>query len=59
MDKDIRERDLEDIKHDDELLMCTPSDEATQNPIPLSQEEEDKVSHFPFHVFDDTIFYDS
>jgi hypothetical protein len=40
--------------------MCAPpSDEAIQEPIPPAQEEEDEVSHFPFQVFDDTLFYDS
>jgi hypothetical protein len=40
--------------------MCAPpSDEAIRNPIPPAQEEEDEVSHFPFQVFDDTLFYDS
>ena len=50
----------EDIKHDDEVLMCAnPSDEAVLNIFPLSQEQEDEVSHFPFQVFDDTLFCDS
>jgi hypothetical protein len=40
--------------------MCYfPSDESIQEPIPHAQEEEDDVSHFPFQVFDDTLFYDS
>ena len=40
--------------------MCAPpSDEAIQNPIFPAQEEEDEVSHFPFQVFDNTLFYDS
>jgi hypothetical protein len=56
----VEEREPEDIKHDDEVLMCAPpSDEAIPNPIPPAQEEEDEVSHFPFQVFDDTLFYDS
>jgi hypothetical protein len=56
----VEEREPEDIKHDDEVLMCAPpSDEAIQEPIPPAQEEEDEVSHFPFQVFDDTLFYDS
>jgi hypothetical protein len=40
--------------------MCTPPlDEAIPNTFPPTQEEEDEVSHFPFQVFDDTLFYDS
>jgi hypothetical protein len=40
--------------------MCTPpSDEAIHDPIPPTQEEENEVNHFPFHIFDDTLFYDS
>jgi hypothetical protein len=40
--------------------MCAPpSDEAIPNPIPPAREEEDEFSHFPFQVFDDTLFYDS
>jgi hypothetical protein len=40
--------------------MCAPpSDEAIPNPFPPAQEEEDEVSHFPFQVFNDTLFYDS
>jgi hypothetical protein len=48
------------IKDDDEVLMyAPPSDEAIQEPIPSAQEEKDEVSHFPFQVFDDTLFYNS
>jgi hypothetical protein len=40
--------------------MCAPtSDESIQEPIHPAQEEEDEVSHFPFQVFDDTLFYES
>ena len=40
--------------------MCAPpSDEAIWDPIPPAQKEEDEVSHFPFQVFDDSLFYDS
>jgi hypothetical protein len=54
----VEEKEPEDIKHD-EVLMCAPhSDEAIPNPFPPAQEEEDEVSHFPFQVFDDTLFYD-
>jgi hypothetical protein len=56
----VEEPEPEDIKHDDEVLMCAPpSDEAIPNPIFPTQEEEDEVSHFPFQVFDNTLFYDS
>ena len=40
--------------------MCAPPyDEAIRDPIPPTQKEEDEVIHFPFQVFDDTLFYDS
>ena len=40
--------------------MCDPpSDEAIRDPIPPTQKEEDEVSHFPFQVFDDALFYGS
>jgi hypothetical protein len=40
--------------------MCAPpSNEAIPIPFPPTQEEEDEVSHFPFHLFDDTLFCDS
>jgi hypothetical protein len=36
----VEEREPEDIKHDDEVLMCAPpSDESIQDPIPPAQEE--------------------
>ena len=42
-----------------EALVTAPqSDEALQDPVPLAQDEENKVSHFPFQLFDDTLFYD-
>ena len=54
----VEEWEPEDIKHDDEILMyAPPSDEAIQEPIPCAQEKKDEVSHFPFQVFDDTLFY--
>jgi hypothetical protein len=56
----VEEQEPKDIKHDDEVLMSAPpSNEAIQEPIPPAQEEEDEVSHFPFQVFDDTVFCDS
>jgi hypothetical protein len=52
----VEERDIEYIKHDDEVLMCDPSaTEAIHEHIPPTQEEEDEVSRFPFQVFDETI----
>jgi hypothetical protein len=40
--------------------MCAPpSNEAIPDPILPTQEEEDEFSHYPFQVFDDTLFYDS
>jgi hypothetical protein len=56
----VEELEPEDIKHDDEVLMCPPpSDEAIQNPIFPAQEEDDEVSLFHFQDFDITLFYDS
>jgi hypothetical protein len=47
----VEEREPEDIKHDDEVLMCgPPSDEAIHELISPAQEEKDEVSHFPFPV---------
>jgi hypothetical protein len=48
------------VNYEDEALVTAPrSDEALQDPISLAQGEENEVSHFPFHFFDDTLFYDS
>jgi hypothetical protein len=56
----VEEQELEDVNHEDEVLMCVPPfDEAIQDPIPPTQEEESEVNHFPFQVFDDALFYDS
>jgi hypothetical protein len=56
----VKEREPEDIKHDDKVLMCAPPfNEAIQEPISPAQEEEDEASHFPFQVFDDILFSDS
>jgi hypothetical protein len=40
-------------------MFAPPSDESIPNYFPSAQEEEDEVSHFPFQVFHDTLFYDS
>jgi hypothetical protein len=47
------------VNYEDEALITAPSDEALQDPISPAQDEENKVSHFPFQFFDDTLFYDS
>jgi hypothetical protein len=39
--------------------MCTPpSNESIHDPIPLAQEEENEVNHYPFRIFDDTLLCD-
>jgi hypothetical protein len=49
-----------DVNYEDEAPVTTlQSDEALQDPIPPTQDEENEVSHFPFQFFDDTLFYDS
>jgi hypothetical protein len=56
----VEEREPEDVKHEDEMLMCAPTfDKAIQDHIPPAQEEKNKVDRFPFQVFDDALFYDS
>jgi hypothetical protein len=48
------------VSHEDEVLVFAPPfDEVIQASIPPAQEEENVVSHFPFQVFDDALFYDS
>jgi hypothetical protein len=44
---------------DDALVSSLSSDESLQDPISPTQDEENEVNHFPFQVFDDTLFYDS
>jgi hypothetical protein len=41
------------------LVLAPPSNKDLQYPIPSTQDEENEVSHFPFHFLDDTLFYDS
>jgi hypothetical protein len=49
-----------EVNYEDEALVTAPSfDEALQDPISPAQDEENEVSHFPFHFFDDTLLYDS
>jgi hypothetical protein len=49
-----------EVSYEDEaLVFAPPSHEALQDPISLAQDEENEVNHFPFQVFDDTLFYDS
>jgi len=44
----VEEKELEDVNHEDEVLMSAPpSNEAIQDPI-LPAQEETKVNHFPF-----------
>jgi hypothetical protein len=48
------------VSYEDEALVSTPSsDESLQDPISPTQDKENEVNHFPFQVFDDTLFYDS
>jgi hypothetical protein len=48
------------ICHEDEVMVSAPPfDEVIQASIHPTQEEENVVSHFPFQVFDDALFYDS
>jgi hypothetical protein len=48
------------VNYEDEALVSAPPfDEALQDPISSAQDEENEVSHFPFQVFDNTLFYDS
>jgi hypothetical protein len=47
------------VNYEDEaFVFAPPSDEALQDPISPAQDEENEVSHFPFHFFDDLLFYD-
>jgi hypothetical protein len=49
-----------DMNYEDEAPIIAPQfDEALQDPVPPTQDEENEVSHFPFQSFDDTLFYDS
>jgi hypothetical protein len=55
----LKSESLKDIKHDDEVLMCTPPfDEVIQAFDAPAQEEVNMVSYFPFQDFDDALFYD-
>jgi hypothetical protein len=36
-----------------------PPNEAIHKPSPPAQQQDDKVSFFPFQDFDDTLFHDS
>jgi hypothetical protein len=48
------------VNYEDEAPVTAPqSDEALQDLVPPTQDEENEVSHFPFQFFDDTLFYDS
>jgi hypothetical protein len=48
------------VNYEDEALVTTPlSDDSLQGPVSPTQDEENKVSHFTFQFFDNTLFYDS
>jgi hypothetical protein len=48
-----------EVNYEDEALITTTSfDEALQDPISPTQDEENEVSHFPFQFFDEKLFYD-
>jgi hypothetical protein len=49
-----------EVSYEDEALVSAPLfDEALQDPISPAQDVENEVNHFPFQVFDNTLFYDS
>jgi hypothetical protein len=50
----------EEPKPNDEVSTCPPPpNEAIHEPSPPAQQQDDKVSFFPFQDFDDTFFHDS
>jgi hypothetical protein len=46
-------------KKEQSVVLEVKIDEVVQDLIPPARKEEDEVNQFPFHVFDDTLFYDS
>jgi hypothetical protein len=46
-------------KKEQSVVLEVKIDEVVQDLFPPAQKEEDEVSHFPFQVFDDALFYDS
>jgi hypothetical protein len=56
----IVEDTVEEPEPNDEVSTCPlPLDEAIHKPSPPAQQQDDKVSFFPFQDFDDTLFHDS
>jgi hypothetical protein len=56
----IVEEIVEEPEPNNEVSTCPlPLDEAIHKPSPPAQQQDDKVSFFPFQDFDDTLFHDS
>jgi hypothetical protein len=56
----IAEDTVEETEPNDEVSTCPlPLDEVIHKPSPLAQQQDDKVSFFPFQDFDDTLFHNS
>jgi hypothetical protein len=56
----IVEDTVEELEPNDEVSTCPPPpNEAIHKPSPPAQQQDDKVSFFPFQDFDDTLFHDS
>ena len=56
----IVEEIAEESEPNNEVSTCPlPLDEAIHKPSPPAQQQDDKVSFFPFQDFDDTLFHDS
>jgi hypothetical protein len=56
----IAEEIIEEPELNNEVSTCPlPLDEAIHKPSPPAQQQDDKVSFFPFQDFDDTLFHDS
>jgi hypothetical protein len=47
-----------EVTYEDEALFAPSSDESPRSYL-SAQHEENEASHFPFQVYDDTLFYDS
>jgi hypothetical protein len=55
----IAEEIVEESNPNNEVSTCPlPLDEAIHKPSPPAQQQDDKVSFFPFQDFDDTLFHD-
>jgi hypothetical protein len=56
----IAEEIVEEPEPNNKVSSCPlPLDEAIHKPSPPAQQQDDKVSFFPFQDFDDTLFHDS